>query len=142
MRRPGQGFTLLELLVVLVLLGALAALVAPAVSRGIDAWRLRVAAQELEQQVARLPLQARAAGVTLHLGGEAAWPAAVPPIVLEDAGIEWLSPLVVRSNGFCEAGALRLVHDEGRRDYDVLSPDCRLRRRTAGADDDEGGAAP
>lgn len=140
MRRPDRGFTLLELLVVLVLLGALAALVAPAVSRGIDAWRLRVAAQELEQQVARLPLQARAAGVTLHLGGEAAWPAAVPPIELEDAGIKWLSPLVVRSNGFCEAGALRLVHDDGRRDYDVLSPDCRLRRRASVAGDDEGAA--
>ncbi|WP_374602790.1 prepilin-type N-terminal cleavage/methylation domain-containing protein [Arenimonas sp.] len=129
MRRPARGFTLLELLVVLVLLGALAALVAPATVRGIDAWRLRVAAQSLEQQVARLPLQARAAGVTLTLGGELAWPDAVPAIELEDARVQWLAPLVVRSNGFCEAGALRLLHDEARRDYDVLSPDCRLRRR-------------
>ncbi len=135
MRRAGRGFTLLELLVVLALLGVLSALVAPAVSRGIDAWRLRTAAQSLEQQVARLPLQARAAGVTLRLGGELAWPVAVPPIEIEDASVQWLSPLVVRSNGFCEPGALRLRHDQARRDYDVLSPDCRMRRREDAQDD-------
>lgn len=131
MHRPARGFTLLELLVVLVLLGALAALVAPAVSRGLDAWRLRLAAQSLEQQVGRLPLQARSAGVTLRPERMAEWPAAVPRIEVEQATIEWPVPPVVRSNGYCEAGFVRLRRDDSVRGYEILSPDCRLRRNDA-----------
>ena len=131
MPRPARGFTLLELLVVLVLLGALAALVAPAVSRGLDAWRLRLAAQSLEQQVGRLPLQARSAGVTLRPARAEGWPAAVPRIEVEDAAVEWPLPLVVRSNGYCEAGIVRLRRDESVRSYEILPPDCRLRRNDA-----------
>lgn len=58
-RRTGeQGFTLVELLVVLVIAGLLLAIVPPAAGRGSDRVRLRGAAQELAGSIALARSQA------------------------------------------------------------------------------------
>lgn len=126
MQRRAAGFTLLELVVVLAILGAVTALVAPATVRGIDRWRVRLALQDLEQQFSRLPILARDAGINIdHAEGEP-WPAGLPPLVLEGARLEFVVPLVVRSNGYCESGRVRIVRGEAARVAEVLPPFCRL----------------
>ena len=57
MRQP--GFTLLEMIVVLAILGMATALVAPAALRGIDSWRRQAAMDVLLDQIRGLPGRAR-----------------------------------------------------------------------------------
>lgn len=120
------GFTVLELVVVLAILSVVIALVAPAAVRGIDAWRSRLAADELRQQVARLPTLVRRAGVGLYHGEGGTWPAALPPLAVEGVEIRFVQPLVVRSNGYCESGRLRVATGGSIREYEVRPPTCTL----------------
>jgi general secretion pathway protein H len=60
LRRPAPGFTLIELVVVLAILAAVAALVLPAVGRGLDGLRVRREAD----RVAGLLREARLLAVT------------------------------------------------------------------------------
>lgn len=59
---PARGFTLLELLVVLVLLGVVTGLVAPLAANSLAAARERAAAAELRALIDGLPVRAFAAG--------------------------------------------------------------------------------
>ena len=59
--RPG-GFTLLEMIVVLAILGLATALVAPSALRGIDSWKRQAELDALVDQVRALPGTARARG--------------------------------------------------------------------------------
>ena len=56
-----RGFTLLEMIVVLAILGLVTALVAPAALRGIDSWRRQAELDSLLDQIRALPGNARAA---------------------------------------------------------------------------------
>lgn len=127
------GFTVLELVVVLAILSLLVALVAPAAVRGIDAWRTRLAADDLRQQFARLPTLVRRAGVGLdHAEGDP-WPESLPPPAVEGAILRFEQPLVVRSNGYCESGRVSVAIGGARREYLVRPPTCTLEAVDAGA---------
>lgn len=126
MPRPAPGYTLLELVVVLAVLGAVTALVAPAAIRGIDRWQARLAMDDVEQQFARLPVLARDLGISAELSDDVPWPARLPPVSVEGVELRFLSPLRLHSNGVCDGGRIRVLRGEARFDADVLPPFCRL----------------
>ena len=124
-----RGFTLLEMVVVLAIVGLVTALVAPAALRQADRWQARLALQDLEQQIGRLPTLARSAGVELVLGGERPWPPSLPPLRYSGGALEFTQPLVIRSNGYCEGGRLRFARGAVFAEADLLPPYCRMRLR-------------
>lgn len=109
-----HGFTLLEIIVVLAIMGLVAAVATPAVVRGIDSWRRQAQADALMDQLRGLPSRARASGRPIEisaatlsgdappLAAEAGWSLAVP------------SPWTVQANGVCQGGTVELHGDDGR----------------------------
>ena len=57
-----DGFTLLEMIVVLAILGLATALVGPSAVRGIDSWRRQAELDSLLDQIRAMPGNARASG--------------------------------------------------------------------------------
>lgn len=66
-----RGFTLLELLIVLVLLGLVTGLVAPLVSKSLTAARERAVSAELSALLEGLPVRAFGAGTELTVDSQA-----------------------------------------------------------------------
>ncbi len=81
--RPGSsaaraaGFTLLEMIVVLAILGLATAMVAPSALRSIDTWRRQAEQDSLLDQIRALPGNARATGRPVLISDESL--AAVKP---------------------------------------------------------------
>ena len=106
-RRRCAGFTLLELLVVLVLVSLVAGLVAPLAVKGLDAARERAAVAELSALLEGLPLRAFRTGATQTYDGAALGQLRgdLPPgwtLTLE-------SPLRYSAAGVASGGDLRLL---------------------------------
>lgn len=109
-----SGFTLLEIIVVLAIMGMVAAIATPAVVRGIDTWRRQAQADALMDQLRGLPSRARAAGRPIEisaasLAGESA-PLVVDPGWTLAVPVPWL----VQANGVCQGGSVELHGDDGR----------------------------
>jgi prepilin-type N-terminal cleavage/methylation domain-containing protein len=108
---PG-GFTLLELLVVLVLLAGLVGLIAPAGSRAVEAARERARVQELKALIERLPLEAAREGRVILVDGPSLlrrlseWPQGSP--------IETNAPLGYSPEGVATGGALSWQSPSGQ----------------------------
>lgn len=129
-RRAGAvaGFTLLELVVVLALLGLATALVAPAGFRTIDTWRR---ASEVDTALGSLA----ALGAHAHQQGRATRLDAgvVPAGTLADLPEGWTvtlnAPLQVQANGACTAtrGELRAA-DGYTQPFELQAPFCRTLR--------------
>lgn len=124
-RRKAPGFTLLELVVVLALMGLTTALVAPSAFRTIGAWRRASAVDAALGAMAALGAQAREQGRPIRLE-RGTVPAGTLKGLPEGWTIELLEPLVVRANGVCSGthGALR-SGDYTRR-FALLAPYCRV----------------
>ena len=119
-----RGFTLLEMVVVLAILGLATAMVGPSMIHGIDTWRRQSDVDALLDQVRGLPAQARAHGMAieisddslagekppLHIGG--GWQLHVP------------EPWKVQANGVCEGGRLQLAVNDRERVLQVAAPFC------------------
>lgn len=126
LRRAAAGFTLLEVLLVLLLLGLLAAWVWPSTARSIDAARERSAMRLLRDTVEGLPqaafLQGEALAVdTLALRQRLGprWP--------EDWRVALPRPLRYNEVGVAEGGALVvMVADEQARTWQVEPVTGRL----------------
>lgn len=109
--RRTPGFTLLELLVVLVVLGSLAGLVAPALLRAADAARLRGARHDLTAALEALPVRAFGGGKPLEVGAAelraqfADWPA--------DWRLTMAEPLRYGASGVAAGGQLQLRQGAG-----------------------------
>jgi prepilin-type N-terminal cleavage/methylation domain-containing protein len=120
-----RGFTLLELLVVLVILGMAAALVAPPLARTVDRVREAGDRDDVQRALERLPLLARDRGVAIELdagvevpspGGP--WPAGWRVVAV--------SPLRVEANGFCSGGAVQASGPAGTRRWRLSAPGCAV----------------
>lgn len=111
--RP-RGFTLLELVVVLAILGLVAALAAPALLRGIDSWQRKAQLDALVEQVRGLPAHARQHGRALRIDdallASADSPLAPGPGWTLAAPVPW----TVRPSGVCDAGELEVGQAGGR----------------------------
>ena len=91
-----RGFTLLEMIVVLAILGLATALVAPSMLRGIDSWRRQAAMDVLIDAIRALPGDARARGrrdqtVWVHRPVENRW-------VVEREGLRVVTATLERSD--------------------------------------------
>lgn len=104
---PAHGFSLLELLIVLVLLGLMAALAGPSLHRTYERLVASSERDEVLRQLSQLPLRVRARGKAVVLPDRSdalgAW---------LDLPTGWrvhtISPLRIELSGYCHGGRLRL----------------------------------
>lgn len=120
------GFSLLEMLVVLALMGLLVALVAPAGFRTVATWRRATQAEDILGQLAALPDVARKGAKPLTLSANDQDPSilALP----EGWRLELARPLELSANGAC-SGAEGVLIDEGGVPlaFVLQAPYCRIR---------------
>jgi general secretion pathway protein G len=119
-----DGFTLLEMIVVLAILGLATALVGPSAIRGIDSWRRQAELDSLLDQIRAMPGNARASGRAIEIS-DASLQGKDPP--LRVAG-EWTlgapEPWKVNANGVCPGGEITIGNRHGSRTIRVGSPFC------------------
>lgn len=118
------GFTLLELVVVLALLGLATALVAPAGFRTIASWRRATEVDAALGALVALGAQAQLQGRALRLDAGPV-PAKQVPGVPEGWTVVLAQPLTIQANGAC-GGARGELHAEGYvRPFELQAPFCR-----------------
>jgi prepilin-type N-terminal cleavage/methylation domain-containing protein len=105
-----RGFSLLEMLVVLVLLGLAAGLIAPSLSRTADRVQAAMASQ------AGRPFRWEAGSLVERPG--LVWPAGWRVVAL--------TPLELAANGWCEGAQLQAQGAGLSMRLEALAPDCRV----------------
>ena len=120
-----RGFTLLEVIVVLAIMGMVAAVVAPAAVRGIDSWRRQADMDALGEQVRALPGRARASGKAITIDDDAL-AAEEPPLRMAPGWtLSVPEPWQVHANGVCDGGPLVARDPAGNeRAWQVQGPFC------------------
>lgn len=102
-----RGFTLFELLVVLVLMGLMAGLVAPAGWRALENAARRGAAADVQAWLSSLPLRSFQKGERFVLAGEAL--ARAFPDLPADCRLQAGEPLVYGANGMAAGGRVKFL---------------------------------
>ena len=122
-----DGFTLLEMIVVLAILGLATALVAPATLRSIDSWQRKAAMDVLVDRIRALPGSARASGKPIVID-QASLASTAPPLVV-DAGwtLEVPKAWQVGANGVCQGGEVVVANHYGGQTIQVTAPFCDVR---------------
>lgn len=126
--RAQAGFTLLEMLVVMAIIGLAAATVVPALARVVAAVRHDSEAQDIVDQLGQLAFRAYSSGKAIVLS-EAAQKSARPAIVEVPSGwvLSIAQPIHFNAMGLCDGGNVAIVAPDG----DVTSlrlaaPDCAI----------------
>lgn len=120
-----KGFTLLELMVVLVLMGLLASVVLPRMSKVYDRTQAAFELEDVRLSLARIPLQAFTANVRYELVRLPSDINQSLPIFLPDGWtIETASPIVYQSNGICLGGNLVAAYGDVKYKFELLPPNC------------------
>jgi prepilin-type N-terminal cleavage/methylation domain-containing protein len=124
------GFTLLELLVVLAILGLVAGLVAPALVRSVESWRAQSEVDRVTDQIRALPARARARGRPLLIDDDVLASPDGPVSAADGWMVTTPDPWTVRANGYCEGGILVLAR--AGRDWRLraIPPFCDVERVT------------
>ena len=123
-RGDARGFTLLEMVVVLAILGLATAMVAPSMIRSIDSWRRQSDVDALLDQVRGLPARARASGLAIEISDETLKSDKAPLRVGEGWQLQVPQPWKVQANGVCEGGQLQLAVNGRERLMQVAAPFC------------------
>lgn len=149
--KPSRGYTLLEMLVVVAILGLATSLVAPAGYRMVASWNEATEVDQVLHALEALPVRARNEGRQFELEqiGAAASPAdagnadaALPgtptpspaPLELPEGWRMEFSPaLQIRANGACAETSGVLHTRRQALPFTVQAPFCRIRRQPAQA---------
>lgn len=119
-----RGFSLLELLIVLALASIMVAMVAPRLSKTIDAIAVSGERLEVQRQLEALPLLARQQGRAIMA------PAQENLSSLTELPDGWsvmaLTALHVRENGVCMPARLRVEGGGVSEEWGLGTPDCRV----------------
>lgn len=132
-RLAAAGFTLLELLVVMAVVGLLAAVVAPNLQRLVGSFDHATRRDGLIADVAALSYRAYAIGQSFELanGAYAELLSDGNPVLAVPQGwrVEVGAPIRFGFNGRCSGGQVTLVAPDGAREVlSLAAPDCALRR--------------
>jgi prepilin-type N-terminal cleavage/methylation domain-containing protein len=119
-RRDVRGFTLIEILLVLALLGLLLTLTAPALGKLYARIGVNSDLQNLIGGIGALPLLAFALGEEGTLEELAERHLELP----DGWSMQGGKDIYVRANGVCSGGTLRLVWPEGTRVLELEAPFC------------------
>lgn len=119
MTAQARGFTMIELLVTLVLLGLIAAVVAPGLDSWVSARQAAAARTALASQFATLPLKASQQSESLVIES-------ADQLGLEGVALTFKEPVVILANGFCKGGQGTLELTDRRYPFSVLPPYCEL----------------
>jgi general secretion pathway protein G len=118
------GFTLLEMIVVLAILGLATALVGPSAIRGIDSWRRQAELDSLLDQIRAMPGNARASGRAVVLSNETLKAGKAPLRIADEWSLDVPEPWRVSANGVCEGGEITIGNTIGSRTIVVAAPFC------------------
>ena len=118
------GFTLLEMIVVLAILGLVTAMVAPSAVRSIDTWRRQAEQDSLLDQIRALPGNARATGRAVVISDETLSSAKPPLKVSAEWTLRVPAPWRINANGVCEGGEVEIGNAYGTKSIKVASPFC------------------
>lgn len=118
------GFTLLEMIVVLAILGLAAALVGPSMVKSIDTWRRKAAMDVLLDQLRALPGNARNTGKPITISDATLASAAAPLRIDADWTLRAPKPWSVGANGVCQGGEVIVGNVYGERTISVAPPFC------------------
>lgn len=121
-----HGFSLLEMLVVLVLVSAMTALVAPRLQNTVAAIATSGDRAEVARQLEDLPLLARRLGQPIDIAVDGDMGAGL----LKLPGgwtVTALTKLNVAANGVCTDARFRVENGGSAEEWSVAMPDCRVR---------------
>ena len=131
-----QGFTLLEILMVLLIVGLAGTIVVPRVSVIYDNLVLRGARELLLREIRALPMLAKARGSSFaSQPGRYGVPLGDVVTVPEGWSIEFSENLRYQANGFCLGGVVSLQHVSGTTWQYVLQPPFCLPEQVTDADE-------
>lgn len=121
------GFSLLEMVVVLAILGLVTALAAPSLLRTIATWQRQSQVDVVLDEIRGLPGRARSSGADIELDDAAVANATGPLAVPEGWSLSVPTPWHVQGNGVCLGGELLL--DDGQRTWQIVvaAPFCEPR---------------
>jgi prepilin-type N-terminal cleavage/methylation domain-containing protein len=118
-----RGFTLLEMLVVLALIGVMAGIALPNFSRFLDSFSVRNQWAGVERELADIPYQVFVSGSSFQLDSSSAGKRLTS--LPEGWGVEVATPILYRFSGWCEGGRLAVISASGeRRNYQLAAPTC------------------
>ncbi len=124
-RSSARGFSLLELLVVLMLIAVMTALVAPRLQGMVEAITSSGERAEVERQLEGLPLLARQRGLSIHAAVAQDLRSLLPGLP-EGWQVQPLTVLKIAANGVCSDARLRVAGRGSVEEWSLAVPDCRV----------------
>jgi len=121
MNHRGQGFTLIELIVVLVFMGMASAVAFPNMAKMYDGFVLRTERDAVVQELAAMGVRAYTRRSSVILSEVNAPDLLSLP---EQWRVMLPEPIYYGSSGFCGGGELSLVVGQQRRTYSLAPPYC------------------
>jgi type II secretory pathway pseudopilin PulG len=112
---------MVELLVTVVLLGLIASVAAPGMESWLRSSQASAMRTALASELALLPLQANRQGKAIILSD-------VSQLQTQELELEFIQPVVILANGYCQGGSVALQQSNRRIVFEVLAPFCEIRR--------------